>query len=302
MVANAPVSFGAFEITLGINPNVPAGADVLDAVAGLGYDGIDLGPPGYLGTIGDLPARLGRHGLLLAGGYVALPFSQPDLLTRALPELDTLLNILDAGPRPEAAPRPRPTLADAGSGARRSRPGQALRDRSIGLDSAGWARLAEGVARTVEACRRRGYEPAFHHHAGTYIEAPWEIEELLARTDVRLCLDTGHLLLGGGDPVQATADWFDRINHVHLKDARLSIIDGIIRDRAPIAEVWRRRAFCPLGEGDLRVDAVLEGLKAHHYQGWLVVEQDTIPGPADSVDRAVRDQARNRAFLRARGF
>jgi inosose dehydratase len=303
MVANAPVSFGAFEVTLGVNPNVPAGADVLDAVARAGYDGIDLGPPGYLGTVGELPGRLRHYGLRLAGGYVALPFSQPDVVSGGLSELDALLDILDAGGGPnEAAPRPRPTLADAGSDARRARPGQAQRDRTLGLDAAGWERLAEGVTMAVEACRRRGYEPAFHHHAGTYIEAPWEIEELLARTDVRLCLDTGHLLLGGGDPLQATRDWGERINHVHLKDARLSIIDGIIRDRAPITEVWRRRAFCPLGEGDLRVDGVLEGLKAHHYQGWLVVEQDTIPGPADPMDRAVRDQARNRTYLRARGF
>jgi inosose dehydratase len=303
MVANAPVSFGAFEVTLGVNPNVPAGLDVLDAVARAGYDGIDLGPPGYLGTASELPGRLRHYGLRLAGGYVALPFSQPDAMPGALAELDALLDILDATASADGAtPRPRPTLADAGSDLRRSRPGQAQHDRSISLDAAAWTRLVEGVTMAVDACRRRGYEPAFHHHAGTYIEAPWEIDELLVRTDVRLCLDTGHLLLGGGDPVRAAREWGSRINHVHLKDAKLSIVDGIIRDQAPIVEVWRRRAFCPLGEGDLRVDAVLEGLKADHYQGWLVVEQDTIPSPADPPDWAAQDQARNRAFLRARGF
>jgi len=302
VVANAPVSFGAFEVTVGVNPDVPAGTDVLDAVAQAGYDGIDLGPPGYLGTVEELPGRLSARRLRLAGGYLALPFSQPDLLPAAIRELQVLLKIFDAaGSRVDGAPTPRPTLADAGSDARRCAPGRAQRDRSLGLDAARWERLAEGVARAVEACRHRGYEPTFHHHAGTYVEAPWEIEELLRRTDVGLCLDTGHLLLGGGDPVQALGEWGSRINHVHLKDVRLSVVEAIVREQAPMMEVWQRRAFCPLGEGDLAVDGVLEGLKARHYQGWLVVEQDTIPGPSDPADRAVRDQVRNRAFLRARG-
>ncbi len=302
MVANAPVSFGAFEVTVGVNPNVPPGTAVLDAVARAGYDGIDLGPPGYLGTIEELPGRLADRRLRLAGGYVALPFSQPDGLPGAIGELEALLDIFDAaGSRADGAPPSRPTLADAGSHARRSAPGRAHRDRSLGLDAAGWARLAEGVAQAVQACRRRGYEPTFHHHAGTYVEAPWEIEELLRRTEVGLCLDTGHLLLGGGDPVQALGDWGSRINHLHLKDVRLSVVDAIVREQAPMMEVWRRRAFCPLGEGDLAVDGVLEGLKTRHYQGWLVVEQDTIPAPTDPADRAARDQVRNRAFLRARG-
>jgi len=302
MVANAPVSFGAFEVTVGVNPNVPAGTAVLDAVAQAGYDGIDLGPPGYLGTVDELPSRLADRHLRLAGGYVALPFSQPDAVPGAIAELEALLDIFDAaGSRADGAPPPRPTLADAGSDARRATPGQAQRDRALGLDAAGWARLAEGVAGALEACRRRGYEPTFHHHAGTYVEAPWEIEELLRRTEIGLCLDTGHLLLGGGDPVQALGDWGRRINHLHLKDVRLSVVDAIVREQAPMMEVWRRRAFYPLGEGDLDVEGVLEGLKRRQYQGWLVVEQDTIPDPSDPADRAARDQVRNRAFLRAHG-
>jgi inosose dehydratase len=66
-------------------------------------------------------------------------------------------------------------------------------------------------------------------------------------------------------------------------------------------EVWRQRAFCPLGDGDLNVDRVLAGLKARAYQGWLVVEQDTIPDPEAPLDQAAKDQERNRAYLRARG-
>lgn len=302
LVANAPVSFGAFEVTVRTNPDVPRGTDVLDAVARAGYDGIDLGPVGYLGGPAELTSRLARRGLRLAGGYVALPFSQPALMPAALTELNVVLDIFDATGLPDDDPLPRPTLADAGSDARRAAPGRAERDPWLGLGPEGWERLASGVGEAVDQCRRRGYEPTFHHHAGTYVEAPWEIEELLRRSDVGLCLDTGHLLLGGGDPVQAVQTWGDRINHVHLKDVRLSVVDAVVRDGAPMMEVWRRRAFCALGEGDLQVDTVLDGLRARRYAGWLVVEQDTIPRPDDPADRAVTDQARNRAFLRARGI
>jgi inosose dehydratase len=109
-------------------------------------------------------------------------------------------------------------------------------------------------------------------------------------------------LLAGGDPVQALTDWGERINHLHIKDARLKVIEGIVKERAPVEEVWRRGAFCPLGKGDLDIDEVLARLRARRYRGWLVVEQDTIPNPARPSDEPARDQARNREFLRTRGF
>jgi inosose dehydratase len=133
------------------------------------------------------------------------------------------------------------------------------------------------------------------------VEAPWEIERMLSVTDVGVCLDTGHLLLGGGDPVQAVSDWGPRINHVHLKDARLDVIQGIVNDRAPVRAIWERRAFCRLGTGDIPLGAVLESLRAGHYRGWLVVEQDIFPDP-EAPDQPVADQQQNREYLRARGL
>ena len=66
-VANAPVSYGAFEVTVGHDPNVPDGVSVLDQVAEAGYAGIDLGPAGYLGTGERLGELLAERGLGLAG-------------------------------------------------------------------------------------------------------------------------------------------------------------------------------------------------------------------------------------------
>jgi inosose dehydratase len=301
VVANAPVSYGAFELTVGIDPNVPDASMVLDEVAGAGYAGIDLGPVGYLGDRDTLAGALEKRGLMLCGGFFELPFSDPAAMPAAIRGLGELFDVFDSVPPPRGRLKPMPTLADAGSDLRRARPCQAARDRSLGFDAEGWKRFAEGVEMAVATCRGRGYEATLHHEPGTHIEAEWEIAKALELTSIGLCLDTGHLLLGGGDPMRALSEWGDRINHVHLKDARQAIVDQIVREAAPVAEIWRRRAFCRLGEGDLMIDAVLERLR-DHYTGWLVVEQDVLPDPDRESGRPALDQRANREFLRARGF
>jgi inosose dehydratase len=298
VVANAPVSYGAFELTVGILPDVPDGPTVLDEVAAAGYEGVDLGPLGYFGYGNELSAALTRRGLSLAGGFFELPFSDSEKMSGAVRDLDALLDVFDSvSPGPRGL-KPRPTLADAGSDLRRARPGQAASDRSLGFDAEAWKRFADGVEMAVARCRERNFEPTFHHETGTGIEAVWEIDRVLELTSIGLCLDTGHLLLGGGDPVTAMRDWGPRINHVHLKDARREVVDQIVREAAPVAEIWRRRAFCRLGDGDLDVDGVLDALR-ESYSGWLVVEQDVLPDP---LGRAAADQRANREYLAARGF
>jgi inosose dehydratase len=301
VVANAPISYGAFELTVGIDPNVPDASMVLDEVAGAGYAAIDLGPAGYLGDRDTLAGALESRGLALCGGFFELPFSDPTAMPGAMRGLDELLDLFDAAPPRDGAFKPKPTLADAGSDLRRSRPFQAVHDRSLGFDAEAWKRFADGVEMAVARCRERGYEATLHHEPGTHIEAPWEIAKALELTSIGLCLDTGHLMLGGGDPEQALQNWGDRINHFHFKDARKSVVADIIREKAPVSEIWRRRAFCRLGEGDLNVDAVLEYLRSN-YTGWLVVEQDVLPDPDRMSGRPALDQQANREFLRARGF
>src|SRR5690242_526604 len=182
-LANAPVSYGAFELTVGIMPGVPDGDAVLDEVARAGYAGIDLGPLGYLGAGSELARNLSRHGLGLAGGFFELPFSEPAMMDEALRGLNALLDAFDSVSAPKGL-EPRPTLAALGS-------------RSGEFDARTWNRFAEGVERAAERCRERGYEPTFHHETGTQVESPAEIEKVLELTTIGLCLDTGHLLLGG---------------------------------------------------------------------------------------------------------
>ena len=292
-VANAPCSYGAFEITVGRLPNVPDALDVLESMAEAGYEGTELGPPGYLGENGVLRTRLEANGLELAGGYVPIRFSEPDRVGEDLRGLEATLDAFDAA----GAAGARPVFADGGSPERAARPGAAATDLSVALDESGWRRFADGVARAAEVARSRGYEPTFHHHTATYVEAPWEIERMLELTDLGLLLDTGHLALGGGDPVQGLRDWRDRIDHVHVKDYKRSILDSVIADAADMQEAWRRRVFCELGTGDVDLPAFFGELAASGYSGWLVVEQDLIPAPDEDEREAMAAQARNRRWL-----
>ncbi len=303
-LANAPVSYGVFEMTAG-GDNALLGPDrLVDAVADAGYVGIDLGPVGYLGVGAELHQRLARRGLGLAGGWCALRFVDQNDLCEDLAGLDRALDVFEAAAQaePDARFHPKPTLADAGSAVRQANPGRGKDMPEIRFSEEEWKRFADGVAQAADRCRARGLEPTFHHHACTYVEAPEEVERFLDLTDVGLCLDTGHLLLGGGDPVRAIDTWGHRVNHVHLKDARRSVLEQVIAERAGMQAVWKRGAFCELGTGDLDVDGFLDRLRQAGYAGWVVVEQDRIPDAGEPLELAAGAQARNRDFLRARGF
>ena len=296
-VANAPCSYGAFEITVGILPDVPGPERVLGAISDAGYEGTELGPPGYLGDRDNLRGRLEEHGLALVGGYIPIRFSEPQHWSEDLAAMSRTLDLFEAG----AGNLAKAVLADGGSAERAQFPGRAATDPSIGLDSAGWRRLSEGVARAADLARNRGIEPTFHHHTATFVEAPWEIERVLELTDVSLLLDTGHLALGGGDPTQALRDWSERINHVHVKDVHNDVLAGVIADRADMPEAWRRGVFCELGTGDVDLDSFFAELTRSEYAGWLVVEQDMVPqSPQDAAD-AEASQVRNRTWLMEHG-
>jgi inosose dehydratase len=275
-------------------PDVPGPERVLEAISSAGYEGTELGPPGYLGQRDSLRERLEEYGLALVGGYIPIRFSEPQHWDEDLAAMSSTLDLFAAA----GGSTPKAVLADAGSPERAQSPGRAASDQSIGLDTAGWRRLSEGVARAADLARNRDFEPTFHHHTATFVEAPWEIERVLELTDVGLLLDTGHLALGGGDPNQALRDWRERINHLHVKDVRNDVLAGVIADGADMPEAWRRGVFCELGTGDVDLDGFFAELARSQYGGWLVVEQDMVPQSPQDAAEAEAAQVRNRAWLR----
>jgi len=292
-VGNAPLSYGAFEMTVGIFPNVPGPEALVSEVADAGYDGIELGPPGYLGVGDELRSRLDRHGLLLTGGWCPVRFSEPEHWDEDLAELSRTLDLFEV-----AGGTGRPVFGDGGSDARRANPGRGNEDRSLGLDDAGWRRFANGLRRAEELARSRGFEPTFHAHTSTFVEAPWEIDRVLELSDVGLLVDTGHLLIGGSDPIQALRDWGPRVNYVHIKDVRLGVLREVVHDRADAVEAWRRGIFCELGAGDVDLDGFFRELFSLGYEGWICVEQDRILRDDEPISESAEAQRRNRAWLR----
>jgi inosose dehydratase len=297
-VANAPLSYGAFEVTVGRFPNVPGPEELLARIAAAGYEGTELGPPGYLGDERGLPEALARHGLRLSGGFAPIRFSEPEHWNEDFAGLQRSLDLFAASGHAGV----RAVLADAGSPAREANPGGGASDRSLGLDEAGWTRLADGVKRAEECVREAGCVPTFHHHTATHVEAPWEIERFLELTTVDVLIDTGHLLVGGGDPVAALREWGDRVNYVHIKDVRLEVLATAVEERLDMIEAWRRGIFCELGAGDVDFEAFFAALRDVGYDGWLVVEQDRILREDESIEEASAAQERNRAFLRDHGI
>jgi inosose dehydratase len=277
-------------VTVGVYPNVPGPDALLAEMAAARYEGTELGPPGYLGEGDELRARLERHGLALTGGWCPVRFSEPEHLADDLASLSRTLDLFDAAGASDA----RPVFGDGGSDERRASPGRGEPE----LDDAGWARWAEGVRRAADAARARGYEPTLHPHTSTFVESPREIERAVELTDVGLLVDTGHLLLGGSDPLEVLRRFGDRVNYVHVKDVRLDVVRRVVDERADVLEGWRRGMFCELGAGDVDLPAFFDALRAAGYDGWVVVEQDRIPRPDEELGESAEAQVRNREWLR----
>lgn len=290
-LAGAPVSFGVFELTdPGSLGSLPTADRVCEVLAEAGYAGVDLGPAGFLGEGSELELRLRRFGLGLAGGWIDLPFSDDELFENSLPGLNRVLELFTSGAAAPSPRAPKPTLADSGDTTRRDRPGGGF---GASLSPERLEAFARNVTVAAERVRGAGFEPTFHHHMGTYIETPDEIDAFLAATDIDLTFDTGHLLLGGGDPLRDWKRWASRINHLHVKDVDLSVLQAVQARGGNMVDVWASGAFVPVGDGDLALAEFVQEIIADGYQGWLVIEQDVLPTPDTSTGKLESDQILN---------
>lgn len=259
-IATAPVNFGIYSVR---DPFISA-AEYARISVDCGYEGTDLGPFGYLDEV------LTPSGPPLAGGWHDLRFGQEAGFAEDLAALDRTARLLHENNRfPDMSSfAPKPTLACPPSGP---------------LDAAGWGLLVRQAYRAASRCREHGLEPVFHHHMDTSIETPDDIDRLLELTELELCLDTGHLIAAGGDPLATLRRWGHRVRHVHVKDA---LPDG---------------TFCRLGAGNLDLEAFLDALRALDYEGWIVVEQD-VPDGGQDLRQIIGDLRHNRDVLSGLGL
>ncbi len=294
-VANAPVSWGIYEFA-GIAPKFPFGR-VLDEIAATGYQGIELGPYGYLPTEPNvLRDELQRRNLKLLSAFVPVPLVDEQLhdaaMNRAL-KVGKLLAALDAL---------FVVLADDNGKAPELRQ-QAGRRTGSKLSPAQWDVVAHGVNHIAQSIHdETGLQVVFHHHCAGYVETPDETRELMARTDpelVGLCLDTGHWQYAGGDAVNCVREFGSRVRYLHLKDCSATIAADCREQKKDYFAAVEAGVFCSLGEGDVDFPGVMREMEKIAYSGWAVVEQDVL---TDDLDAPRRFAEANRRYLKMIGL
>jgi len=257
-VAGAPISWGVSELPgwgYRMQPD-----RVLAEMRSLGLDATELGPPGFL-PADSIACRdlLERHGMRVIAGFLAAVLHDPD--ANVLPAVEQEAKGL------AAVGAEMLVLAAALPGDSYDRHQQLTRDA--------WRALTKTLAEAESMAAEFGLDLAFHPHAGTAVENRDQVERLMSSTNVGICLDTGHLHLGGTDPVRFAGEAGSRIRHVHLKDVDLDVAAGFRSRRLSYAEAVRQGLYRPLGKGGIDIEAVLKRVHQAAYQGWFVLEQDT---------------------------
>ncbi len=295
-IANAPCSWGVIE---GIEGETAGYDRVIDEMSQTGYVGTELGDWGFMPTDpGQLRGELDSRGLALIGSWVSVWLhdkskhqSSADDAVRTAKQLARVGGkdaVVVLGNDPYGDPV-RTKVAG------RVRPQDGLSDEAFKV-------LADGanyVAKRV--WEEAGIRTVVHQHIGTFVETEAEARKLFELTDpslLGLCLDTGHWTFGaGGDPVAAVREFRDRVWHVHFKDAEPNVMADSRKHEWSGPESVGHGVFCELGKGAVDFPGMLRALDEIGYQGWIVVEQDVLPGMGSPRESAKR----NRDYLRSIG-
>lgn len=283
-IAAAPISWGVCE--------VPGWGRVLDStivlgeMSSLGLTATELGPPGYLPEDPiELDALLRQHKLRLVGGFLAVVMHDAGQRWSTMEDATEVAELL-ASVGGEVLVLAAATGLDG-------------YDHRPALTDAQWRNLIETAAQIRDLAARHGLRTVLHPHVGTHVETRPEVERFLADSDLAICLDTGHLLIGGTDPVDLARRYPDRIGHVHLKDVRAAIAEVVRAGQISYTHGVGAGMYVPLGDGDVDVPALVRILTDAGYSGWYVLEQDTaLSGDSTAEDdRPRRDVARSLAHL-----
>ena len=283
-IAGAPVSWGVIEIP-DWGYQMPA-ERVLREVAALGLAAVEAGPEDLLprdpAEVSDV---LAGYGLSLVGGFVPAVLHDADAREKELAFVERRARFF-------AAAGADVVVLAATSG---SESYEAVAE----LDDDSWWVLFEHLSAVEEICARHGLTVALHHHYGTVIERDDQLRRFLEGCNTGLCLDTGHLVMGGSDPVEIAELAGNRVNHIHLKDVDRDLARGVATRELSFKEAARRGVFRPLGDGDVDVGEVVGCLEASDYRGWYVLEQDTVVEvEPEEGEGPVTDVRRSLAYLK----
>jgi inosose dehydratase len=280
-IAGAPISWGVCEVP-GWGYQLPP-ERVLAEMQQVGLAATEFGPDGFLPADPAAMAEVlaARH-LTAVGGFTPVVLHEPGHDPAA--GIDRLLDGYEA--------------SGAGVLVLSAATGQAGYDTRPDLDEAGWKVLLGNLDRLAALAAKRDVRAVLHPHVGTMVERGEDVQRVLAGSDISLCLDTGHLLIGGTDPAELTRQAPERIAHTHFKDVDDTIAAQVRSGRLTYTEAVARGMYRPLGRGDVDFAAIVGYLRDRHYDGWYVLEQDTILTEAPRGEGPVADVRQSVAHLR----
>jgi inosose dehydratase len=281
-IAGAPISWGVCEVP---GWGYQLGPDrVLAEMRQVGLTATELGPEGFLPSQLAAMARvLERHHLQAVGGFT--PLLLHVAIHDPVPEVDRLLDAYAA--------------SGAGVLVLSAVTGQEGYDARPELDDEGWRVLLGNLDRLAALAAGRWVRAVLHPHVGTMVENGPEVQRVLEGSSIALCLDTGHLLIGGTDPAELAGQAPERIAHVHFKDVDARLARRVQDGHLTYTQGIREGMYRPLGSGDVDVPAIVGSLRARGYDGWYVLEQDTILTEEPRGDGPVADVRASAEYLRS---
>ena len=282
-VAGAPVSWGVIEVP-DWGYQMPAGR-VLGEAASLGLAAVEAGPEELLPRDpSEVSEMLAGFGLSLVGGFVPAVLHEPRVRDEQLAIVERRAAFFSAAGADVVVLAASTGSEDYGE--------------VFELDDGAWGMLFESLEMVEEICTRQGVAVSLHQHFGTVIERDEQLFRFLEGSGMGLCLDTGHLVIGGSDPVQVAELAGGRVNHVHLKDVDRELAAKLGGGELDFKEAAQKGAFRPLGEGDVDIGRLLKVLEEGGYSGWYVLEQDTVvESEPKEGEGPVVDVGKSLAFL-----
>ena len=296
-VASAPVSWGITE-SIAFPPEYPYPL-VLDELVEAGYAGTELGPYGFLpADPAVLQRTLKQRKLTLCSAFVAFSLGSAAAHTEGFAHVKRTADLIGpAGCRLLV-------LSDEVCAERSATAGRPKEATQLSWTEAEWENAKSAVKEVIRQCAGHGIKVAFHHHVGTHVETPDEVERMLAMfsaDELGLCLDTGHYWYGGGDPIDLLGRYGERLRCIHLKDIAANRLSSSRSMGLDFHAAVRYGVFASLGEGCIDFTKVLGALWNLRFQGWAVVEQDVLAG-GQGADTPLANATAARRFLSQLGY
>ncbi|WP_236858569.1 sugar phosphate isomerase/epimerase family protein [Candidatus Rhodoluna planktonica] len=259
-IAGAPISWGVCEVPNWGHQMSPE--RVLKEMADLGLGATEFGPEGFLPIDPAARAKVLRdHGMEAVGGFFPVIMHRADV--DPLPKVQQELEAYVA-----SGAKTLVLSADTGL--------EGYDTKREALDEAGWQLFNQNLDRIKDYAASLGITAVLHPHVGTMVETEDDINHVLAGSSIKFCLDTGHMLIGGTDPVAFARNHADRVAHSHLKDVNLEVAKRVQSGEITYYQGILQGMYVPLGEGDVDVRSIVTDLVKSGYDGWFALEQDNV--------------------------